>query len=137
VREPKKWNMSSIWRFMVVFGLQSSIFDFATFGLLYYYFHATVKEFRTAWFIESLLTEILILLVIRTRRPFFKSKPSMYLLWASLFTFLAALILPYLPFANLFELAPLPLPVLAAILLVVFLYIIVAEFSKKYLIRNY
>jgi P-type Mg2+ transporter len=137
VREPKKWNMSSIWRFMVVFGLQSSIFDFATFGLLYYYFHATVKEFRTAWFIESLLTEILILLVIRTRRPFFKSKPSMYLLWASVLTFLVALILPYLPFANLFELAPLPLPVLAAILLVVFLYIIVAEFSKKYLIKNY
>jgi P-type Mg2+ transporter len=137
VREPKKWNMSNIWRFMVVFGLQSSVFDFATFGLLYYYFHATVKEFRTAWFIESLLTEILILLVIRTRRPFFKSKPSTYLLWASLFTFLFALILPYLPFANLFELAPLPLPVLAAILFVVFLYIIVAEFSKKYLIRNY
>jgi len=117
--------------------LQSSVFDFAIFGLLYYYFHATVKEFRTAWFIESLLTEILILLVIRTRRPFFKSKPSTYLLGASLFTFLVALVLPYLPFANLFELAPLPLPVLTAILLVVLLYIIVAELSKKYLIRNY
>jgi Mg2+-importing ATPase len=122
---------------MVVFGLQSSVFDFTTFGLLYYYFHATVKEFRTAWFIESLLTEILILLVIRTRRPFLKSKPSTYLLWASLFTFIAAVILPYLPFAHIFELTPLPIIVLMAIILVVILYIVVAEFSKKYLIRNF
>jgi Mg2+-importing ATPase len=137
VHEPKKWNISNIRRFMVVFGLQSSVFDFATFGLLYYYFHATVKEFRTAWFIESLLTEILILLVIRTRRPFLKSKPSAYLLWASLFTFIAAVILPYLPFAPIFELTPLPIIVLMAIILVVILYIVVAEFSKKYLIRNF
>jgi P-type Mg2+ transporter len=134
---PKKWSMSNIWRFMIVFGLQSSVFDFATFGLLYYYFHATVKEFRTAWFIESLLTEILILLVIRTRRPFFKSKPSTWLLWASVFTFIVALLLPYLPIAYLFELSPLPLPVLLAILLVVCLYITVAEFSKKYLVGNF
>jgi P-type Mg2+ transporter len=134
---PKKWSMSNIWRFMIVFGLQSSVFDFATFGLLYYYFHATVKEFRTAWFIESLLTEILILLVIRTRRPFFKSKPSTWLLWASVFTFTVALLLPYLPIAYLFELSPLPLPVLLAILLVVCLYITVAEFSKKYLVGNF
>jgi P-type Mg2+ transporter len=134
---PKKWSMSNIWRFMIVFGLQSSVFDFATFGLLYYYFHATVKEFRTAWFIESLLTEILILLVIRTRRPFFKSKPSTWLLWASVFTFIVALLLPYLPIANLFELSPLPFPVLLAILLVVCLYITVAEFSKKYLVGNF
>ncbi|HJW17425.1 MAG TPA: magnesium-translocating P-type ATPase [Flavisolibacter sp.] len=136
VNAPKKWNISNIRRFMIVFGLQSSVFDFTTFGLLYYYFHATVKEFRTAWFIESLLTEILILLVIRTRRPFFKSRPSSYLLWASLFTFIVAVILPYLPFAQLFELAPLPLTVMVAIILVVFLYILVAEVSKKYLIRN-
>lgn len=133
---PKKWSMSNIWRFMIVFGLQSSVFDFATFGLLYYYFHATTSEFRTAWFLESLMTEILILLIIRTRRPFFKSKPSSYLLWASLFTFVVALILPYLPFASLFELSPLPLPVLFAILMVVGLYTAVAELSKKYLIRD-
>lgn len=134
--KPRKWNMRYIWRFMIVFGLQSSIFDFATFGLLYYIFRASVKEFRTAWFMESLLTEILILLILRTQRPFLKSKPSKYLLLATVFTFLACFTIPYLPFAELFQLYPLPVNLFAAIILIVALYIFVAELSKKYLIRK-
>ena len=136
VKEPRKWNMSYIWRFMIVFGLQSSIFDFATFGLLYYVFHASPQEFRTAWFMESLLTEILILLIIRTQRPFLKSRPSKYLLWAAIFTFLACICLPYLTFANVFELFPLPFRLFACIMLIVLMYILVAEVSKKYLIKR-
>jgi len=134
--KPRKWNMRYIWRFMIVFGLQSSIFDFATFGLLYYVFHASVKEFRTAWFMESLLTEILILLILRTRRPFLRSKPSKYLMLATLFTFLACFAIPYLPFAELFELYPLPANLFASIIMIVAVYIFVAELSKKYLIRK-
>lgn len=134
--QPKKWNMSYIRKFMIVFGLQSSAFDFATFGLLIYVFHATVAQFRTAWFMESLLTEILILLVIRTQRPFFKSNPSKYLLLATIFTFLACISIPYLPFAGWFDLYPLPAIMFAAVISIVLLYIIVAEVSKKLLVRK-
>lgn len=133
--KPRKWSMSYIWKFMIVFGLQSSVFDFATFGLLFYLFHASVTEFRTAWFMESLLTEILVLLIIRTQRPFFKSRPSKYLLSASLFTFLACISIPYLPFAGLFQLYPLPATLFTCIIIIVVLYIIVAEIFKKVLIK--
>ncbi|MGZ3850237.1 MAG: magnesium-translocating P-type ATPase [Flavisolibacter sp.] len=134
ISEPRHWDMKFIWRFMLVFGLQSSFFDFLTFGLLHYYFHASPTQFRTAWFMESILTQILILLVIRTRRPFFKSSPSPYLLIAASFTFAACISLPYLPFAHLFQLFPLPYNLLLWILLIVAVYLMVAELSKKYLI---
>lgn len=133
---PRKWDIASIRRFMIVFGLQSSLFDFATFGLLYYIFLAPVAEFRTAWFMESLLTQILILLVIRTQRPFFKSRPSKYLLWAALFTFFSCISLPYLPFAGIFELYPLPLSLFGCIIAIVALYMLLAEVSKRYLIKR-
>jgi Mg2+-importing ATPase len=135
ITTPRKWDIRYVWRFMIVFGLQSSIFDFATFGLLYYVFHASSEEFRTAWFMESLLTEILILMVIRTRRSFFKGKPSKYLLWASILTFSACISIPYLPFAQVFQLYPLPFTLFAWILLIIFVYVTFAEISKKYLIR--
>jgi P-type Mg2+ transporter len=133
---PRKWDIAYIRRFMIVFGLQSSLFDFVTFGLLYFVFRASPQEFRTAWFMESLLTEILILLIIRTQRPFFKSKPSKYLLWAALLTFFACISLPYLPFAGLFELYPLPLPLFGCIMAIVAVYILLAEVSKRYLINR-
>jgi Mg2+-importing ATPase len=133
---PKKWNMRTIRRFMIIFGLQSSVFDFATFGLLYYVFHASPEEFRTAWFMESLLTEILILLIIRTQRPFFKSKPSRYLLRASLFTLIASITIPYMPWAARFELYPLPLNFYGWIALIVLVYVVMTEVSKKYLLKK-
>jgi Mg2+-importing ATPase len=135
IRKARKWSMPYIRKFMIVFGLQSSVFDFLTFGLLYYLFHASVNQFRTAWFMESLLTEILILLVIRTQRPFFKSRPSKYLLLATLFTFLACITIPYLPFASVFELFSLSANLFGCIILIVMLYVIVAEVSKKILIK--
>lgn len=136
VVKPRKWSMSYIRRFMIVFGLQSSIFDFLTFGLLYYVFHSSIQQFRTAWFMESLLTQILILLIIRTRKPFFRSQPSKYLLLATGFIFLACVTIPYLHFARLFEFTSLPLPIFFSILLIVAAYILVAEVSKKYFIRK-
>jgi P-type Mg2+ transporter len=136
VIKPGQWNMHYIWRFMIVFGLQSSLFDFALFGLLYYVFRASTTEFRTAWFMESLLTEILILLIIRSGRTFFKSRPSKYLLLASGFTFFACILLPYLPFARIFQLYPLPFSLFAVIIIIVLLYIVLAEISKKYLMKK-
>ncbi len=133
---PKRWKIKSIWRFMILFGLQSSLFDFAVFGWLYFQFKTSIQEFRTAWFMESLLTEVLVLLVIRTQKPFFRSRPSSYLLWATVLTFLICIIIPYLPFASIFQFTPLPFNIFSGIIIIVVLYILVAELSKRYLARN-
>lgn len=136
IEKPRRWDISSIKRFMVIFGLQSSLFDFATFALLIYVFGASPEEFRTGWFAESLLTEILILLVIRTRRSFFRSLPSGYLLAASTATFALALLLPYIPFASIFSLYPMPVRLLGGILVIALVYVLMSELTKKYLIKS-
>lgn len=133
MEKPRRWDIKYIRRFMIVFGLESSLFDFLTFGILLYVFHAGAGEFQTGWFMESLLTEIFILLVIRTRRPFFKSKPSKYLAGASLFTFGVALILPYLPFSNALTLHPLPVNLLIVIMSIAAVYILASELTKRLL----
>jgi len=136
VIKPRKWDIKYIRRFMIVFGLQSSLFDFATFGLLYFYFHAKEEIFRTGWFMESLLSEILILIVLRTRYLFFKSKPSRYLLVASVFTLIACMVIPYLPFAKDFELYPLPLNIFLSIILIIIIYMIFAEVTKRFVMKK-
>jgi P-type Mg2+ transporter len=134
--KPRKWDMKYIKKFMITFGLESSIFDLLTFALLLYGFHTIPEIFRTSWFLESLLTEILILLIIRTSRPFLKSRPSKYLLGSCLFTFVLSIILPYLPMAATFKLHPLPFSLLAAILAIAALYVLATEVTKKYLMKQ-
>lgn len=136
VVKPRKWNIKYIRHFMFVFGLQSSLFDFMTFGVLYYYFHAKPQTFRTAWFMESLFSEILILIVLRTRHLFFRSKPSKYLQLTSLFTFVACIVIPYLPFAEDVGLYPLPLSIFATILLIIAAYIFFAEITKRIVLER-
>lgn len=135
--KPQRWDIKNIRRFMILFGMQSSLFDFITFWLLYGYFHASVQTLRTGWFMESLLSQILILQVLRTRHIFFKSRPSKYLLSASLFTFAACLIIPYLPIANELELFPLPANILAGIVIVVLVYMVFAEITKRLVMKNW
>ena len=84
---------------MIVFGLVSSVFDYLTFGVLIW-LNATVEQFRTGWFIESIASAALIVLVVRTRRPFFKSRPSKLLALATLAVVIVAALIPYLPFAS-------------------------------------
>lgn len=133
---PKKWDINYIKRFMIVFGLQSSFFDVVTFVVLLHVFHSTPSQFRSAWFVESLFTQSLILLVIRTQRPFFKSKPSKYLLIASVGVLLVSASLPYMPFASLFNLEPLPAALLLVITGIGITYILAAEFTKQYLMKK-
>jgi len=73
VQAPHRWNMRFIRDFMLIFGTVSSVFDYLTFAVLLFCGSATEVQFQTAWFIESLMTELLVALVVRTRRPFFKS----------------------------------------------------------------
>ena len=76
VATPQRWNMRFIGGFMVKFGVLSSVFDAVTFATLLLVFATPVAVFRTGWFVESLLTELVIALVVRTRRPFFRSRPG-------------------------------------------------------------
>lgn len=136
INKPRKWDIRFIKRFMLVFGILSSVFDYITFGALLFIFRAKESEFRTGWFIESVVSATLIVLVVRTRKTFFKSKPGRYLAMASVLITSVVLILPNLPFAHLFGFTPLPFTFYIAMLSIVGLYIISVELAKKWFYRN-
>jgi Mg2+-importing ATPase len=117
---------------MVLFGLVSSLFDFLTFAALLFLFRAAPAEFRTGWFVESLLTELVIALVVRTRHLFFRSRPSRLLLASTLVMVGLTLLIPYLPFQAWFGFVPLPAPLLLAMIGLTALYVAVTEMAKKY-----
>ena len=129
--KPRRWNMGFITKYMIVFGLLSSVFDYMTFGLLLFVLKANQREFQTGWFIESVISATLIVLVLRTQFSIFKSRPGKYLLAATLFVALFTLTLPYFPFAESLGFIPLPLHFYGLMLLIVILYIFSAEIVKR------
>ena len=131
VNYPRRWDIKAIRKFMITFGIVSSVFDFLTFGLLLLILHATEIQFRTGWFLESVISASMIVLVIRSRKPFFRSQPGKYLLIATLSIFAATLILPYTPLAGIFGFGMLPIHFLLLIGLIVLFYIFTAEIVKK------
>ncbi len=136
VARPRRWDMRFLKRFMVQFGLLSSVFDVVTFGLLLTLFAAGPEVFRTGWFVESLLTELLVALVVRTRRRFWQSRPGSLLLWSTLALVLLTFALPYLPYADLIGFTPLPGGLLLAVATVALLYIASAEWLKSAFFRH-
>jgi Mg2+-importing ATPase len=132
VEKPHRWNTKFIRDYMVLFGLVSSVFDFLTFGTLLFLFRASPEVFRTGWFIESLLTELVIVLVIRTRHVFFRSRPGKLLLVVTLIFIGITLVIPYLPFISVFGFVPLPVPILLTMLGLTMLYVVATELAKKY-----
>ncbi len=131
VAKPRRWNTVFIRDYMVLFGLVSSVFDFLTFGVLLILYRVSPAEFRTGWFIESLLTELVIALVVRTRRVFFRSRPGKLLLASTLIVIGITLVLPYVPFNFLFGFIPLPAPLMLTMLGLTALYVLVTEIAKK------
>jgi Mg2+-importing ATPase len=131
VAEPRRWDIGVLKRFMLVFGAISSVFDFVTFGLLLFVFHASVEVFRTGWFVESLMTELAIALVLRTSRPLHRSRPGPWLAASSAAVATLALALPYAPFAHLFDLVPLAPALLAALVGVTAAYVLASELAKR------
>jgi P-type Mg2+ transporter len=131
VERPRRWDIRYIGRFMVVFGLVSAVFDFLTFGVLQTVFRATPQLFRTGWFVESLLTELVVGLVVRTRRPFYRSRPGTLLLSSTFALIVVTFALPFLPFADLFGFVPLPGSLIAAIAGITVLYVAAAELTKR------
>ncbi len=131
VDHPRRWDIRFIGWFMVEFGVLSSFFDFAMFGALLGLFAATPMLFRTGWFTESLLTELVIALVVRTRRPFFRSQPGFLLLTLTLAVMAIAFLIPYVPGAALLGFTPLPAALIATIVGITLLYIAATEFTKS------
>jgi P-type Mg2+ transporter len=132
VERPHRWNIRFIRNFMIIFGLVSSVFDYATFGLLLLVVHATEPQFQTGWFIESLLTELVIALVVRTRHPFYKSRPGKALLLLTIAFGIITLAIPFFPFSHFLGFTPLPLWVMAALVAITGLYVVAAEIAKKF-----
>jgi Mg2+-importing ATPase len=114
----------------------SSVFDYLTFGVLLFLLHATPDQFRTGWFLESVASASLIVLVIRSRKPFFKSRPSKYLSTATLLVVIVTLILPFTPLARLFGFGPLPISFLLIVGIIIVLYLIAAEITKTVFYRK-
>jgi len=131
VDSPRRWDIVAIRKFMITFGLVSSMFDFLTFGALLFILHANRDQFRTGWFLESVVSASLIVLVIRSRRPFFKSRPAKYLLMATLSTIVVTVVLPFTPLGAIFGFSRLPVSFLLFIAAVVVLYIVSAEWAKR------
>ncbi|MEP6949457.1 MAG: magnesium-translocating P-type ATPase, partial [Ginsengibacter sp.] len=136
VDKPHRWDIKFIQRFMVIFGLLSSLFDYLTFGVLLFVMKADEHVFQTGWFVESVISAVLIVLVVRTRMPFFKSLPGKYLSIATGLIVLFVLLLPLMPFAALFGFVRLPLSFYGWMLLIVTTYIISAETAKRWFYKR-
>ncbi|MGC8839835.1 MAG: magnesium-translocating P-type ATPase [Candidatus Sumerlaeaceae bacterium] len=153
VEKPLKWNIENIKRFMIFIGPISSIFDYATFALMWFVFHCNaylststgpaakeglMKLFQTGWFVESLLTQTLIVHIIRTKRiPFFASRPSFQLLFTTLAVMAVGAWLPYSPFAKDLGMVPLPLSYWAWIVLFLGSYAVLTHFVKTWFFNRY
>ena len=130
IDHPRRWDIKAIRKFMITFGLLSSVFDFVTFGLLLLVLHVNEGQFRTGWFLESVISASMIVLVIRSRKPFFKSKPGKYLLMATLSISVITILLPFTPLGTLFGFTALSLTTYLFLLLIVAAYIAAAEVTK-------
>ena len=131
IDHPRRWDIKAIRQFMITFGIVSSVFDFVTFGVLLLVLDATQVQFRTGWFLESVVSASLIVLVIRTRRPFFTSRPGKFLFMATLSIVVVTVILPFTPFAPVFGFSALPVSFLLLIGIVVLFYVMTAELVKR------
>jgi Mg2+-importing ATPase len=128
--------MAFIGRFMVSFGLLSSLFDLLTFSVLLGVFAAGVEMFRTGWFVESLLTELAVALVVRTRRPLFRSRPGKLLLSLTVAVGVLALAIPYLPLTRLLGFVALPASMLLTLAGITVLYLLATELLKSRFYRG-
>ncbi len=130
-RNAEQWDIAGLKRYMVVFGLVSSVFDLVAFALLLRFFSAGEAEFQTAWFVVSLLTETSVVLVQRTMRPVWRSRPGSGLLMLALAVSALAVVLPYVgPVARLFGFTPLPPAVTAALVGIAVAYMATTEITK-------
>jgi magnesium-transporting ATPase (P-type) len=139
IRKPKRWDISFIRRFMITIGPVSSLFDYATFFIMLFVFNAwtNMALFQTAWFVESLSSQTIVVLIIRTRQvPFWKSKPSKYLAAMLLFVISFAMIVPYTPLGDFFGFVPPPPAFYLALAGILGAYALLAEIVKRWFYKH-
>jgi Mg2+-importing ATPase len=132
ISHPSAWDIKSIRRFMILFGLLSSVFDIFTFLVLRIGFGASDVLFRSGWFVESTLTELTVMLVLRTSRRFWRSKPGNGLLWSSAVLAALAIVLPFTPLGTLIGLTALPPLLLFILFALILVYAVLNEVAKRY-----
>jgi Mg2+-importing ATPase len=132
VERPQRWDIGFIRRFMIVFGALSSVFDVLTFWLLLGLLGASPAQFRTGWFLESVVASALVVLVVRTRRVFFRSPPGRLLAIATLLVVGFTLAVPLSPLAPLLGFSPMPAWYTPALGVIVLVYMIAAEVVKRF-----
>ncbi len=136
LEKPRRWDIGFIKKFMITFGLISSVFDYLTFAVLFIGFKAQHETFQSGWLIFSILTELVILLVMRTQKPFFKSKPAPMLLYSATIIGIITLIMPYIkPINTILSIEPIRPLMLISLIGLLALYIIVTEIAKYYFYR--
>jgi len=131
IDQRKRWDIGFIRKFMLTFGFVSSIFDYLTFGALLLILQASPEQFRTGWFVESVISASATVLVMRTRRAFLASKPGRYLILATMAVAGTTFLLPYLPIAAALGLTPMPLSFLLLLAAILAGYIVTAELVKR------
>jgi Mg2+-importing ATPase len=137
IARPRRWDIKFVRDFMLTLGPVSSLFDFLTFAVLLWGFHASEGVFHTGWFVESLATQCLVILVIRTRGNPLKSRPNRWLAAMSIGTVVAATLLSYTALGRWFGFAPMPIKLLAVLAVTAAAYLILVEFAKRWFYRHH
>lgn len=132
LRSPSHWDIAAIRRFMLFFGPLSSLFDFLTFAVMLHVFHAGASEFHTAWFVESLCTQTLIVFAIRTRRiPFLRSRAGGWLIASVLVVVAIGIALPFTPLRHILGFVVLPWTFYVFLASMVVAYLVLVELAKR------
>ena len=138
ILKSRPWNVEYIRRFMLFIGPISSIFDFITFGVLLFIFHASQSLFQTGWFLESLCTQTLVIYVIRTGKiPFVESRPSQFLMFTSAYIVTIGLVIPFTPLGKYFGFVPPPATYFIALVAIIVAYLFMVQFVKSWFIKRY
>jgi len=134
----RPWNINYIRKFMLFIGPISSIFDFITFGVLLFVFHASESFFHTGWFLESLCTQTLVVHIIRTGKiPFIESKPSQFMMFTSIYIVTIGIFIPFTPLGKYFSFVQPPPLYFLALAVIITLYLFSVQFVKKWFIKKY
>jgi P-type Mg2+ transporter len=134
----RSWNVDYIKKFMMYFGPLSSVFDYLTFAVLFFIFHAGQQMFATCWFLESMCTQLLVIHIIRTGKiPFVESWPSPFLIFTSIYIVSIALVLPYTPLGAYFKFVMPPASFFLFLVLIVGLYLWSVQAAKVWFIKKY
>lgn len=131
LQSPVTWDMKFIKRFMIIFGITSSVFDYITFVVLLLLFKANEQFFQTGWMLESVISAMVVMLIVRTKRPVIKSKPSNKLLLAIVLVAIALIAIIYSPINTYLGLIALPVQALLSMLAISLIYALTAEILKK------